>query len=483
MSKYKNFLFYIIFTGSLLLLMYLVVIFGEPQEISKVNKFPVASESDSFNHFLDAFGQNVSHPLALLILQIITIIIAARSLSYLFRKIGQPAVIGEIVAGILLGPSFAGHYFPGFSAFLFAPASLPNLQFFSQFGLILFMFIVGMELDLNTLKKKAQEAFIISHASIILPFALGMCLASFMYGTYAPDGVYFLSFGLFMGIALSITAFPVLARIVQERKLSRTHVGNMAIICAAINDVTAWCILAAVIAVVKAGSMVSAIYTVLFSVAFVLLMLKIIRPVLNRIGERHSHHDTLNKRTVAVFFMTLLVSAYIAEAIGIHALFGAFLAGVVMPQNPEFREVFTEKIKDVSLVLLLPLFFVLTGLRTEIGLLNEPSLWGLCVIIIALAITGKFLGSLIAARFTKHNWRDSLMLGALMNTRGLMELIVLNIGYDLGVLSPQVFSMLVIMALVTTFMTGPVLDVINYFVPEKKLPLETKFFTRDQRST
>ncbi len=467
MNKYRNLLFYVVFTGSLFLLMYLIVLWGEPQELFKVDKANIPAETGSFEQLKLSLYQNVSHPLAILILQIITIIITARCLSYLFRKIRQPAVIGEIIAGILLGPSFVGMHFPEFSAFLFAPSSLPNLHFFSQFGLILFMFIVGMELDLNTLKKKAQEAFVISHASIILPFTLGMGIAYFMYNTYAPAGVHFLSFALFMGIALSITAFPVLARIVQERKLSKTHIGNIAITCAAIDDVTAWCILAAVIAIVKAGSMITAVYTVLLSAIFVIVMLKVVRPFLRRIGERYSHHDTLSKRIVAVFFITLLVSAYIAEAIGIHALFGAFLAGVTMPVHPQFKEVFIEKIKDVSLVLLLPLFFVLTGLRTQIGLLNEASQWGMCAIIIVVAIVGKFLGSTIAARFTKHNWHDSLMIGALMNTRGLMELIVLNIGYELGVLTPEVFSMMVIMALVTTFMTGPVLDLINYFIPEK----------------
>ncbi|MDP2385740.1 MAG: cation:proton antiporter [Bacteroidota bacterium] len=468
MKKLRNILFYVGVIGGLTFIMYLIVKSGEPQELIKVKNIKVQPVTSGLDQIKDTLHHNVTHPLAILILQIITIIVAARIFGFLLRKIGQPSVIGEILAGILLGPSFVGMYFPEFSLFLFPKNSLPNLQFFSQIGLILFMFIVGMELDLKILKKKAHEAFIISHASIIFPFALGIGLAYFMYLTYAPADVNFLSFSLFIGISLSITAFPVLARIVQERQLTKTKAGAIAITCAAVDDITAWCILAAVIAIVKAGSIVSAIYTVILAVAFVVFMLKLIRPFLKRLGDIYSHHDTLSKPVVAIFFVTLLASAYLAETIGIHALFGAFLAGVIMPQNLHFRNLFIEKVEDVSLVLLLPLFFVLTGLRTEIGLLNDLNQWGMCAIIILIATVGKFVGSALASRFTKQSWRDSLMIGALMNTRGLMELIVLNIGFDLGMLTPQVFAMMVIMALVTTFMTGPALDFINYILPEKK---------------
>jgi len=468
MKNIRNILFYIIVIGGFTLLMYFIVKKGETQEVTKVTTAKMHAPSSGIEQITDTLHHNVTHPLAILILQIITIIIAARIFGFLLKKIGQPTVIGEILAGILLGPSFIGMYFPEFSNFLFPKPSLPNLQFFSQIGLILFMFIIGMELDLKILKKKAHEAFIISHASIIFPFALGMGLAYFMYQQYAPANVNFLSFSLFIGISLSITAFPVLARIVQERQLTKTRVGAIAITCAAVDDITAWCILAAVIAIVKAGSVVSAIYTVFLAIAFVVLMFKLIRPFLKRVGDIYAHQDKLSKPVVAIFFVTLLASSYLSEIIGIHALFGAFLAGVIMPQNLHFRNIFIEKIEDVSLVLLLPLFFVLTGLRTEIGLLNDSSQWLMCGVIILIAIAGKFLGSTLAARFTKQSWRDSLIIGALMNTRGLMELIVLNIGFDLGMLTPQVFAMMVIMALVTTFMTGPALDFINYILPEKK---------------
>ncbi len=375
------------------------------------------------------------------------------------------------MAGIVLGPSLVGAYVPEFSHFIFPATSLPNLGIMSQMGLILFMFVVGMELDLKVLRNKAHEAVVISHASIIFPFALGVVLAYFIYQTTAPDKVNFLSYSLFIGISMSITAFPVLARIVQERGLSKTRLGSIAITCAAADDITAWCILAAVIAVVKAGSLASAGYTIILAAVYVVAMLKLVRPFLKRIGELYSSKESLSKPIVGIFFVVLLISAWSTEIIGIHALFGAFMAGVIMPPNISFRNIFIEKVEDIALVLLLPLFFVFTGLRTQIGLLNEPGLWELCGIVILVAVTGKFAGSALAARFVGQNWHSSLTIGALMNTRGLMELVALNIGYDLGVLSPQMFAILVLMALVTTFITGPSLDLINkFFSPGEEEP-------------
>jgi Kef-type K+ transport system membrane component KefB len=408
-------------------------------------------------------------------LQIITIIFSARISSFLFKKIGQPAVIGEITAGILLGPSFLGYYFPEFSHFLFPVASLSNLKFLSQIGLILFMFVVGMELDFKVLRTKAHEALVISHASIIIPFTLGVGFAYFIYSKFAPTGINFLSFSLFIGIAMSITAFPVLARIIQERGISKTKLGTIVITCAAIDDITAWCILAAVIAIVKAGSFVSSLYTIALAIVYIIFMLRIVQPFLKQLGDKYSSKEGLTKPIVAIFFLTLLISGFLSEIIGIHALFGAFLAGVVMPTNVTFRNIFIEKIEDVSSVLLLPLFFVFTGLRTQIGLLNDVYLWEVCGVIIFIAILGKFLGSAIAARFVGQSWKDSFTIGALMNTRGLMELVVLNIGFDLGVLNPQIFAMMVIMALFTTFMTGPALDFINWMFRNKE-PSERPIF-------
>jgi len=473
MRNLKNTIFYILVTGGFTALMYWIVEQGKLLEVGR--KIVSPSSTDTlFTQFLSSLFHNLQHPVALLLMQIITIVLVARIFGWIFRKIGQPTVIGEIIAGIALGPSLFGLYFPDLNHSLFPVESLGNLQVLSQVGLILFMYVIGMELDLKVLKNKANDAVVISHASIVIPFALGIGLSYFIYHEFAPQGVEFLSFGLFMGIAMSITAFPVLARIVQERGIHKTRLGTIVITCAAADDITAWCLLAAVIAIVKAGTFVSSLYIIALAVVYVLAMLFVVKPFLKRIGDLYANKGNLNKPVVAIFFLTVIVSAYSTEVIGIHALFGAFMAGAIMPESAKFRNIFIEKVEDVAVILLLPLFFVFTGLRTEIGLINEPYLWKITGYIILVAVIGKFLGSALAARFVGQNWRDSLTIGALMNTRGLMELVVLNIGYELGVLSPKVFTMMVIMALVTTFMTGPALDIINFifkskdvFIPEE----------------
>ncbi len=466
LSKYRNIIFYVVTIVVFSCLMYWFLIQGKTLEAGE-NIIIQSHNGSTWDNFVESFQTNLHHPLALLLAQIVTIILAARLFGWICIKIKQPSVIGEMIAGIILGPSLLGMYFPEFSAFLFPKESLGNLQFLSQIGLILFMYIVGMELDLSVLRKKAHDAVVISHASIIIPFALGIGLSYFIYQEFAPDGIQFTSFALFIAIAMSITAFPVLARIVQERNLQKTKLGTIVITCAAADDITAWCILAAVIAIVKAGSFASSIYVILMAIGYVFLMIKIIRPFLKRIGDLQAEKNTINKPMVAIFFLTLILSAYATEVIGIHALFGAFMAGAIMPENAKFRSLFIDKIEDVALVLLLPLFFVFTGLRTQIGLLNEGHLWVTAGAIILVAVVGKFAGSALTAKFLGINWKESLTIGALMNTRGLMELIVLNIGYDLGVLSPKIFAMMVIMALFTTFMTGPALDLINYIFKSK----------------
>ena len=472
MRGIKNSVFYLIIIGGFSTLMYWIILKGKALEVGQ-NIVASPSESGHWKNFIISMHHNLEHPLSILLAQIITIILVARFFGWICRKIGQPSVIGEIIAGIVLGPSLIGMYFPEFSAVLFPKESLGNLQFLSQIGLIFFMFVIGMELDLKSLKNKAHDAVVISHASIIIPFALGIGLAYFTYSSFAPTGIEFSSYSLFLGISMSITAFPVLARIVQERGIHKTKLGTIVITCAAADDVTAWCILAAVIAIVKAGSFTSSLYVIGLAVLYVVLMLKVVRPFLKRVADINSTKESLNKPVVAIFFLTLLFSSYVSELIGIHALFGAFMAGAIMPENTKFRTIFIEKVEDVSVIVLLPLFFVFTGLRTQIGLLDDPYLWKMTGVIILVAVVGKFLGSALAAKFVGHNWRDSLSIGALMNTRGLMELVVLNIGYDLGVLTTEVFTMMVIMALVTTFMTGPALDLIHYlfknkstFVPE-----------------
>lgn len=467
MKKFRNTIFYVGIIGGFSVLMYWIILMGVKLETGRNLKIPTSDKSQ-WNEFLDSLIKNLHHPLALLLAQIVTIIFVARIFGWICIKMKQPAVIGEMIAGIVMGPSLIGMYFPEFSAVLFPTESLGNLQFLSQIGLILFMYIVGMEIDMKILRNKAHDAVVISHASIIIPFVLGMGLAYFIYDEFAPADVQFTSFGLFAGIAMSITAFPVLARIVQERGIHKTRLGTIVITCAAADDITAWCILAVVIAIVKAGSFGSAIYTVLLALGYVFLMIKVVRPFLKRIGDLYAATDKLSKPIVAIFFLTLVVSSYLTEIIGIHALFGAFIAGAIMPENIRFRNLFIEKVEDVALVLLLPLFFVFTGLRTQIGLLNEPYLWKIAGLIFLVAVAGKFLSSTLAAKFVGQSWKDSLSIGALMNTRGLTELVALNIGYDLGVLTPELFSMMVIMALATTFMTGPTLDLINWFFKSSK---------------
>lgn len=475
MKKIKNGVFYVLIISVFSTLMYWIVSLGTKLEIGRNIKIPESGTS-RWDDFLSALIHNIEHPLAILLAQIVTIVLAARIFGWFFKKIGQPTVIGEIIAGIVLGPSLMGAYLPEVSATLFPAQSMGNLQFLSQIGLILFMFVIGMELDWKVLKNRAQDAVVISHASIVFPFTLGMGLAYVIYQSFAPEGIQFLSFGLFMGIAMSVTAFPVLARIVRERGIHKTRLGTVVITCAAADDITAWCILAAVIAIVKAGSVVSSFYTILMAIGYVFIMIRVIRPFLKRVGDLHTSRENLSKPIVGIFFLILIISSYATEVIGIHALFGAFMAGAIMPENVKFRTIFIEKVEDVALVLLLPLFFVFTGLRTQIGLLNDIYLWKITGLIILVAVVGKFVGSAVAARFVGQSWKDSLAIGALMNTRGLMELIVLNIGYDLGVLNPEVFAMMVIMALVTTFMTGPALDLLNHVFKAKPdgIPQEIK---------
>lgn len=477
MHKYRKGIFYslvlLIFTG----LMFLTAIKGKMLE---TDVFPIVSSNSVFNDFLETLKINLHHPLAVLLIQIVTIVLVARIFGWVFQKIGQPSVIGEIIAGIALGPSFFGAYFPEFSTALFPVASLGNLNLLAQIGLILFMFVVGMELDLKVIKNKASDAVVISHASIVIPFALGMFLSYFIYKEFAPNGTPFLSFSLFLGIAMSITAFPVLARIVQERGIHKTRLGTVVLTAAAADDITAWCMLAIVIAIVKAGSFMSALYVIALAILYVIVMLKMVRPFLHRIGQLNKNKENLDKATVALFFLTLVLSSYATEVIGIHALFGAFMTGAIMPDSARFRHVFVEKVEDVAVVLFLPLFFVFTGLRTEIGLLNDLYLWKVTSLIILVAVIGKFVGSALASKFVGQSWKNSLTIGALMNTRGLMELVVLNIGFELGVLTPEVFAMMVIMALFTTFMTGPILDLINYFFKsrverDEEIINETKF--------
>ena len=403
-----------------------------------------------------AAGADAAGPLATLVVQLLVVLLATQAFGSLATLARQPAVVGEIAAGLLLGPSLLGQVSPDAYAALFPSSSLGTLQLLSQVGVILFMFSVGLDVDMNHLRHQAPTAIAVSHFSIVVPFILGVSASLAVYPYYAPPGVPFHAFALFMGIALSITAFPVLARVLEERGLSRTPLGTTAIACAAVDDVTAWSLLAVVVTLVSAGGATSKLGLMALALAvFMGVMLLVVRPTLSRLLFRSA---TLTRGRIAITLGVMLASALTTEIIGIHALFGAFLAGAIMPASEGLRARLRERLEALSSVFLLPLFFAFTGLRTEIGLLNDVWSWIVCGAIVLTAIAGKLVGSMLAARWTGSTWRDAFVLGALMNTRGLMELVALNVGYDLGILSPRMFTMLVVMALVTTAMTGPLLD-------------------------
>lgn len=469
----KTWLFYSILLLVFGIIAYYFISKGEILDVllNRVIKTPSAIDienSQSLQLFKQNTLKNLAEPAGLLLLQLIAILAVSRIVGYFFVRLKQPTVIGEILAGIMLGPSLLGYFFPEAFQFLFNPSSLSYLYILSQIGLILFMFTVGMDLDIDDLRKKLKDTFVISHSSIIIPFVLGIILAYIVYQDFSTSDSTFLPFALFIGISMSITAFPVLARIVQEKGLSKTHLGTLTIASAANNDVTAWILLVAVIAIAQTGSFFSSLYTLLFSAAYIAVMLFLVRPFLKKIGKIYQHEELLNKSIFAFFILTLIISAYTTQLLGIHALFGAFLAGVIMPPLPKFRKLMIDKVEDISVSLLLPLFFVYTGLRTQIGLVNTPELWILTAVFILVAIAGKLGGSAIAARIVGESWKNSLSLGALMNTRGLMELIVLNIGLEMGIIPPTIFVILVIMALVTTFITTPLLTLIDKIFPEKQ---------------
>jgi Kef-type K+ transport system membrane component KefB len=431
---------------------------------------PVAAAANERGSLIQHGGQasnkglleNLGQPLSLLLVQIIVITLAARGLGRVFAKMGQPAVIGEMLAGILLGPSLLGWMMPQAGAFLFPANAMGSLQLLSQVGVILFMFIVGTELNLGSLRHQAHSAMLISHAGILVPFILGTGFSLLVYPSVGPAGIPFHAFALFMGIAMSITAFPVLARIIEQRGLSGSPLGNLAIACAAVDDVTAWCLLAVVLSLTQSNGLIGSALTVGMAILFIGVMLFVIRPWLRRTMENRHPGESGKKVLIANMLIFAFASALFTEAIGIHALFGAFLAGVTLPPPKVLRVQISEHLETFT-AFLLPLFFAFTGLRTQIGLLNDGQSWLLCLAIIAVAIAGKLGGAALAARSTGLSWHDSLSVGALMNTRGLMELIVINIGYDLGILSARVFVMMVLMALTTTIMTGPILSLLKHW--------------------
>jgi Kef-type K+ transport system membrane component KefB len=394
-----------------------------------------------------------------LLLALAAVIVVGRSLGVVFRWIGQPPVIAEVIAGILLGPSLLGTISPAAQEYLL-PASLqPALEVIAQLGVILYMFVVGLELDLRVMQERGAALVTTAVASIAVPFLLGAVLALPMYAVHSSSSVSFVKFALFLGAALSITAFPVLARILKDRRMSRSPLGVMALTCAAMNDAAAWCLLAVVVGVAQA-EIGWALAVAGMTLAFVACMFFAVRPLitwfLQRLGDEPPPQGVL-----AAIFLALLASCLATELIGIHAIFGAFLLGAVFPHNSRVALDLSHKLEDLVTVLLLPAFFAFTGMRTEIGLIAGWENWLWCLAIIAVATAGKFGGTFVAARVTGLSWRDSAGLGILMNTRGLMELIVLNIGLELKLISPTVFAMMVVMAIVTTLATTPILQLLG----------------------
>lgn len=415
---------------------------------------PPAAETP---HKVTKVGVHELSTLYHVLLALVSILLLGRWVGKVFVYFGQPRVIGEILAGIMLGPSLLGHIWPAAQQFILPADVAPYLKIIAEIGVILYMFLVGLELNAGLIRAQAHATVVISNTSILVPFLLGSILALWLYPHLALPGTPFISFALFLGIAMSITAFPVLARILTDRQMDRTELGVIALSCAALNDVTAWCLLAFVVGVAQA-TISNAIETNLYAVAFITVMLVVVRPIAVRLLGQHS--GTPPQRMAVWVLVALLISAMTAEWIGIHAIFGAFLLGAIIPHDADVAIDFDHKLEDIVKILLLPAFFAYTGMRTQIGLVSGWQAWSFTAAIILVATLGKFGGTCAAARFTGLNWHTSAALGVLMNTRGLMELIVLNIGLELGVISPTLFAMMVLMALATTITTTPVLQLL-----------------------
>jgi Kef-type K+ transport system membrane component KefB len=390
------------------------------------------------------------------LLALAAVVVVGRLLARAFRAFGQPPVIGEVIGGILLGPSLLGRIAPEAYGYILPPQVAPYLSVLAQVGVVLYMFLVGLELNVEPLRRRAHAAIMTSHASIVVPFVLGSLLALYLYPLLSPAGIPFTSFALFMGVAMSITAFPVLARILSDRGMTRSELGVIALTCAAVDDVTAWCLLAFVVGVVQAR-MEGAFLVAVLTLGFIAVMFLVVKPLAAGVVGRLADRQT-GREAVALALVGLLLSALVSERIGVHAIFGAFLFGAVLPHDTLLARSLKERMEDLVTVLLLPAFFAFTGMRTEIGLVSGVDEWLICAVIILVATVGKFGGTLAAGRFTGLPWRQAAGLGILMNTRGLMELVVLNIGLDLGVISPTLFTMMVVMALVTTMSTTPILE-------------------------
>ena len=399
------------------------------------------------------WAHHLASPLGLFLLQLLVLLVVAKGAGALLKRLGQPAVIGEMAAGLMMGPLVLGSLLPGLHGALFPASSLGPLGMLSQLGVLMFLLVAGAELDLGGLRGRRRFAFTVSHAGIAVPFVLGVLLAIWLYPEHGPQGVGFTAFALFVGISLSITAFPVLLRILADRGITHTPLGQTAIACAALGDATAWCLLALIVAAAQATGWVPASLSLLCVVVFIALMLGVVKPWFSRQVIQPGSEG----RWLLGMLLLSLGSALVTEVLGIHALFGAFAAGVAVSSNAQLRGLLIARVEPFAVTLLLPLFFAMTGLRMRADALQGSDLL-LCAVVIAVATLGKLFGTWSAARSAGMDNREAWKLGALMNTRGLMELIVLNLGYELGFLGDRLFAVLVIMALVTTAMTGPLLS-------------------------
>jgi Kef-type K+ transport system membrane component KefB len=413
-----------------------------------------------------------------LVLQLTVILAVCRIVGSLFRRFGQPRVVGEMFAGILLGPSLLGWIAPGISTYLFPPGSLGFLNALAQIGVVVFMFLVGLGINPKELKNHGHAAVLTSHVSITAPFVLAAFLAVYLYPRLSDDSVSFTSFALFMGSAMSVTAFPVLARILIERGLLQSRLGTVAIASAAVDDVTGWCILAYIVVLTRSAHSGTSIWMTIGGVVlFALVMIYGVSRLLVGMEVSYRKWGGLSENRLAFMLLLVFAAGLCTEWLGLHLLFGAFMMGAIMPKEQKFVQYVLDRFETVTVTLLLPLFFAFTGLRTNIGLLKGGEMWMYCGLIVLVATVGKLGGSTLASWLTGMPLREAAGLGTLMNTRGLMELVILDIGLDIKVISPALFSMMVVMALITTFMATPLLE---WFCPNRILQLElTKLPAQD----
>lgn len=469
----KIFIYYLIIVGLALGLIFLIFGYGNLLHPAGLNEAVQGQEKSSglffslFNMTPDAYFHDPKKPFILVLMQLVVIIVVSRLTGYVFHKIGQQKVIGEIIAGIILGPSVVGSLFPAAENFIFPDYSINALYVISQLGLILFMFIIGMEINFESLKNQGRKALFISHTTIAFTSLLGFVLSLFLYTEFAPKGTGFTEFALFIAISLSITAFPVMARILQERKMLKTQTGILLMAIAAIDDVTAWCLLAVLTGIAGSADGSSVWLKLLLVVGYLGGMIFLVKPILNKFIQRKYSKQESNQLSYSLAFVVLLVSAFSTRVIGVHALFGAFVAGLIMPVAYDFRKVMIEKIQDFSTIVMMPVFFTLAGLRAHTETLVSAQLWFWVVFIILIASVGKVLGGTAASRLSGFTWKESLATGTLLNTRGMMEIIVLNIGLDLGIITSQLYTIFLLMTLATTFLTVPGLNLVENYIKRK----------------